>query len=148
MSAIEQGNRCREPVQEVATADRTDLAGAERARERNGAEQFLDGTGIVIGSREEIPAPTIAREQQCGVAVHAREQRAEVVVGRAGIAHVELQRCADLDAVADRDGPVRRSAPSTLRTRKSPRGIELVLVDDDADVQPCRISSRSPSSAA
>ena len=60
----EDGEAGGEAVQEVAAADRADLAGAERARERQRAEQLVDDAGVVVGRAEEVPTAPVAGEQR------------------------------------------------------------------------------------
>ncbi len=75
-------------------------------------------------------------------------RRAQVLVGGGGVAHVELHgRARPRPASPTAMAPASRSAPSTLRTRKSPRPKStLVLVDDDAEVQaPLASGGRSSS---
>ena len=63
--SAEDGDAGGEAVQEVAAADGSDLARAERAGERHRAEQLLDRARIVIGRRRRTASPaSVAREQQ------------------------------------------------------------------------------------
>ena len=55
--SCEQGDAGGEAVQEVAAADRAELAGAEPTRGGNGSEKLLDHTGVVIGVAEESLGP-------------------------------------------------------------------------------------------
>ncbi len=59
----EDRDRRREPVQEVAAADRADLAGAEEAAGRR-AERVLERQRVVVGGLEHVRAAAVAGEQQ------------------------------------------------------------------------------------
>ena len=52
------------PWSAVASADRPDLAGAERAGRRQRPEELVDDPGVVVGDAEQLASPTVAREQQ------------------------------------------------------------------------------------
>src|SRR5438552_288643 len=104
--AAEQRDRGREAVEEVAAADRTELAGSEETGDLRAVERLGEDAGVVVGLVEEVPAPPVAREQQGGVRLPSGEEQAEVLVGGGAVAHLELDGGADLDQRVDGDGPV------------------------------------------
>ena len=82
-----------------------------------------DQLGVVVRPAEQVRAAAVAREHERAVGLAGRaEHRPQVLVGGVRVADVELDGRADLD-VLDRSAiaPFDRSAPSTARTRKSPR---------------------------
>src|SRR5581483_11639807 len=91
-------------VEEVAGPDRAELAGAEAPGHRQRAEQLVDEAGVVVGLAEEPLPPPVAGEEQGGVGFGRGEEVAQVLVGRAGVADLELHRPPDGDHVADGDG--------------------------------------------
>ena len=124
------------PCRKFSPADRPDLAGAERARDRERPEQLVDHAGVVVGHAEEPAAAAVAREEQRGLGLDAAEQLAQVLVGGRRVADVELHRLADGDVVADDDrarGLV--AAEHVAHEEVAAAEVGLVLVDDDAEVQ-------------
>ena len=143
----EQGEAGGEPVEEVAAADRAELAGAEaRRRAGSGPEELVDDAGVVVGIAEEALPPPVAGEEERGVGLGRRP------AGRAGPRRRSRRRGPGTARCGRRStssptamAPLRWSAPSTFRTRKSPRpNSSLVLVDDAADVQARAASARAP----
>src|SRR5207302_1829058 len=80
-SGAKQHHRCREAVEEVATADGPQLAGAEHAGHGSGFETPGDDARVVVGSPEHSGAPPVAREQQGGVGPATPDELAKVLVG-------------------------------------------------------------------
>src|SRR6266852_3462622 len=74
MTSSEQREAGREPVQEVSTAHRADLARTERARQRDRPEQRLDQPSVVVRDAEQMAAPSVAREEERGVGGGAGQQ--------------------------------------------------------------------------
>src|SRR5690348_108067 len=98
---LKQHDARREAVDEVLAADRAELAGGEEAGERDRARLLLDRLRVVVRPREEARPSAVAAEEQgprgmllMSVHVHL-EQGAEVLVGRLGVADMELDRLAD-----------------------------------------------------
>src|SRR5436190_12117074 len=96
-------------MQEVAPADRADLAGAEEAR-RGRAQGVLEGRGIVVGYVEHVRAAAIAgEEQRPGGATGAERLRlaaqglAEILVGGGRIPDLKPHGLPDAHRLADRD---------------------------------------------
>src|SRR6478735_3626654 len=90
-----------EAVEEGLPTDRTDLARAERARDRQRTEELVDDRSVVVGFAEEPDAATVTGEEEGGRRVLTGEHLPQVLVGRGRVAHVELHRLADHDVVAD-----------------------------------------------
>ena len=116
-SAIEAVKR----VHEVTAADRSELAAGEEAGQGGIGEELADHLGVVVGGAEQPAAPAVAGEQQGAVGALERQQLAEVLVGRFGVADVELHGRPTSTSSPTAMAPLVWSAPSTLRTRKSPR---------------------------
>src|SRR4029453_8936843 len=96
----------RESVHEAARAHGTYLARTEHPGEGGRAQRVVHHPGVVIGFAEQALAPAVAREDEGGVAGGTGEHRPQVLVGGDGVAHLELDGGAHLDAVADRQGPL------------------------------------------
>ena len=111
----EQRHRCREPVHEVSAADRSELAGSEEPADGNGADCFFERGGIVVDVVEEPGSPAIAREHQGRLSPAGLEERAQLEVGRLGIAEVEADRAAQGDLVVHGHGPGRPVDARRLR---------------------------------
>jgi hypothetical protein len=94
----------------------------------------------VVWVTEEPHTPSVAGEDQGGVAARrAGEQRPQVVVGRVGIPHLELDRGPDLDPLADRQGAgLAVGAEDAAHEEVALPELEPVLVDRDADLEPGR----------
>ena len=108
MLAVKPWRKLRPPTGPISPAQ--NAAGG-----RDRAEQLGDDAGVVVGHAEEVLAAPVAREHQRGRRpCSPAEQRAEVLVGRGGVAHVELHRLPDLDPIADRDA---RRSPGRRRAR-------------------------------
>src|SRR5581483_10971036 len=99
VSGGEQRQAGGEAVEEVAGPDRAELTGAEAPGDGQRAEQLVDEAGVVVGLAEEPLPPPVAGEEQGGVGLRRGEQVAEVLVGRAGVADLELHRPPDGDGV-------------------------------------------------
>src|SRR5581483_2402908 len=132
----EQREARRETVQEVPPADRSDLAGAERARRRDRTEELVDEARVVVGDAEEVTAPAVAREQQRGTGVDTTEHLAQVLVGGGRVPYVELHRLADRHTIADRERTRLLVRAEHVPDEEVAAGeLGLVLVDDEAHVQ-------------
>src|SRR5437879_6441942 len=59
----EEKDRRGEPVDEVASRDRTELARREKSSDRNVAERALHRTDVVVGLTEQSLTAAIARKQ-------------------------------------------------------------------------------------
>src|SRR5205814_6421364 len=107
LGAEEDGECCREAVQEGSAADRSDLAAAEEAGDGWAAERLGDRARVVVGLREHVrAAPVAAEEERAGrrrAAEFAVERLAQVLVGARGVAKVEAQRLANAPLLADGD---------------------------------------------
>src|SRR6266508_2436904 len=128
-----------EGVEEVAAADRAELALGEEPGHGRLAGGRGDADGVVVGLAEEVAAAPVAGEQQHPPrlpAGHRRQQQLEVLVRGGRVADVELQRLADLDAVGDRDRAGLRVGPDQAPDQEV-TAVEagLVLVDDLADLE-------------
>src|SRR5690606_4609646 len=99
------------PVQVAARAHRPDLAGAERAGHRVGADGVAHEPGVVVPLAEEGPPPAVAGEHERparGAGRHGAGQRLpQVLVRRGGVPHVELDGRADRHGLAQGDAPDR-----------------------------------------
>src|SRR4249919_1449099 len=123
-------------MEEVAAPDRSDLAGAERSREWDRAEQVLHHAGVVVGDAEEVAATSVAGEQQGSVGVDPGEHLPEILVGGARVPDVELHGLTDPDLLADRErARALVGAEQVADEEVAPAELGLVLVDDEADVQ-------------
>src|SRR5680860_540691 len=100
LSPLEQREAGGEAVEEVASSDRTDLAGTEAPGQWNRAQHLLHQPGVVVGAAEQVAAPPVAREQQGSVGVDTGKELAEILVGSAGVAHMELDGLTDRHGVA------------------------------------------------
>ena len=126
--AREDGERRGEPVQEVAPADRADLAGAEEAAGRD-AERVLDRDRVVVGDVEHVRAAAVAGEQQrAGGAARRRAPRSAPRAPRAGPRRPRRssRTCRRTVWPTRTRSPIATqpcsgSAPMIGRTRKSPR---------------------------
>src|SRR4029077_18542795 len=98
-SGGEEGEAGREPVQEVAGADRAEFPGAEAPRQGEGAEELVDDAGVVGGPPGEPLPPPVAGEEDGGVGLGRGQEVAEVLVGRAGVADLELHGAPDGNVV-------------------------------------------------
>src|SRR5688500_18217415 len=137
VSGGEQGEAGREAVEEVAGSDRPQFTGTEAPRQGEGAEELVDDAGVVVGLAEEPLAPAVAGEQQRRVGLGGGEEVAQVLVGRAGVAHLELPRPPSSDVVADVDGaaaPVGSDHPPDREV--APAGLEPGIVDHAPELQP------------
>ena len=140
--AREDRDRRGEAVQEVAPADRPDLAGAEEAG-RGHAEGVLERGRVVVGDVEHVRAAAVAGEQQRpGRALVAQRQRlrlqrlAQVLVGGRAVAHVHADRLADPDPLADGEAAaVGVGAEDRADEEVAALVGGLVLVDDDPEHQ-------------
>src|SRR5690606_19041418 len=87
------------PVQVAARADRADLAGAEHARHRVGADGVAHQPGVVVGLAEQRPPAAVAGEHERPAGARRRrgggEGLPQVLVRGGGVAHVELDGGAD-----------------------------------------------------
>jgi len=136
-------------VEEVAGADGAEFPGAEAARQGQRAEQSLDDAGVVVGLAEEALTPAVAGEQEGGVGLGAGEEVAQVLVGEPASRtwNWTVRPTATLSPTAM--APLRWSAPTTPRTRKSPRlNSSRVSSTTQPIWSPRRMSSRSSSLAA
>ena len=125
-SGGEDGDRRREPVEEVTAADRPDLAGAEEAA-GGGAERVLDGGGVVVGDVEHLRPRPLQVNISAPAAPRRPEPRPAGAAPRADPRR-RWRRRGPATARSGRRGPARRatapgsqSAPRIGRTRKSPR---------------------------
>jgi 3-oxoacyl-[acyl-carrier protein] reductase len=139
----EQGDRGGEGVQEVLPADRAEFAGAEEPGHRDVAQRGGDETGVVVGLGEQPRSAAVAGKQErpggtaaaegFGLAVQCA---AQVLVGRLRVPDVELDGLADLDLVANRDGPrVGVGADHAADQEVALARLGPVLVDDHAQLQ-------------
>ncbi len=141
--AGEQGDRGGEGVQEVLPADRAEFAGAEEPGHRDVAQRGGDETGVVVGLGEQPRSAAVAGEQERpgGTAAAQRgrlvfQGAAQVLVGRLRVPDVELDGLADLDLVANRDGPrVGVGADYAADQEVALARLGPVLVDDHAQLQ-------------
>ena len=88
-------------MEEAPSGDRADLAGAGHAGDGIGPEQLGRDAGVVVVAAEQSAAPTVAGEQQGGIALDAGQGGVQVLVGRARVAHVELHRRPDRKSIVD-----------------------------------------------
>ena len=101
------------------------------------AEPVPDGADVAVGAAEQRRRVRAGEQQRAPAGwLAAVEQQGEVLARRAGVAQLEPHGPADLHDVADDQRPVASSASRMPRTRKSPRVLVDVLVDDDAELQP------------
>src|SRR5581483_6984845 len=132
----EERHRRGEAVHEVAPAHRAELTRGEEARHRR-AHPLVEHLGVVVGLAEQAPAPPVAGEQQaaaCGAV--AVEGHAQVLVGGAGVAHVELHGLAQLHLRAHGDGAHLLVGAQHVADQKVARlEAVLVLVDHLPQVQ-------------
>src|SRR4029453_13047454 len=125
-----------EAVQEIAAADRSDLARTERSRQRDRPQQVLHHSGVVVGDGEEVAATSVAREQEGGVGVDPREHLPEILVRGARVPDVELNGLDDRHLLPDRQGArALVGAEQVADEEVAPAELGLVLVDDEPDVQ-------------
>ena len=127
--AREDGDRRGEPVQEVAAADRADLAGAEEAAGGR-AERVLDRRRVVVGRRRTCATPRPLQVNSSAPAAPSGAERRGLQrrAPRAGPRRRRRRR-GRACAPSARPAPARRarsvpasgSAPMIGRTRKSPR---------------------------
>src|SRR5579875_177572 len=97
-------------MQEVLDSHRPELSSAEEAHHGGRSKHFLEESSVMVRRREESGPTSIASEEQgpCDSAMPddspcAFERRPEVLVGGIGVAHMELDRLADGNLVADRE---------------------------------------------
>ena len=104
----------------------------------------------MVGQPEQMnTAPLQVRTKRGGTAGTDPGGGGEVLVGRAGVAHVELDRLADLDELADGDGSGALVGAEHARKRKSPRSKSARCSSTTMPTcRPRARSSRSCSSAA
>src|SRR5581483_978849 len=139
---VEQRQAGGEAVDEVLPADGAELAHGEEAGQRQRAEQRLHGAGVVVGLVEQPGPAAVAAEEECprgagrALASGVLQEQAEVLVGRAGVADVELHRLADADAVAEDQGAALTVQAEDVADQEVAAAERvLVLVDDQADVR-------------
>src|SRR5687767_7400377 len=136
VSGGEKGEAGREAVAEVAGSDRPQFTGTEAPREGEGAEELVDDTGVVVGLAEQPLAAAVAGEEQRRVGLGGGEEVAQVLVGRAGVADLELHRPPDFDVVADGDGAAALvGSHHAPHEEIAPAGVESRLVDHTPDLQ-------------
>src|SRR5699024_11035094 len=94
-----------EGVHVVDAADRADLPRREETRDRDVAQRTAHGERVVIRVWEHRLAAPVTGEQQPRAHTMARTELGqalgEVLVGGAGVAHLETHRLTDLDHVTD-----------------------------------------------
>ena len=102
-----------------------------------GAEQLLDHAGVVVRARGRGGCPRPLHVNSSAASPRTPvEQRAQVLVGGVGVPHLELHGRADVDALADRERAAALvGAEHVAHEEVAAVEVELVLVDDDADVQ-------------
>lgn len=127
-------------MQEVAAADRAQLALGEEAGHGGAGGGLGDPGGVVVGGTEEAAPAAVAGEQQHPAGAHRpgpdrREQRLQLLAGGGRVAHVELHGLADRDGVADRQGAALRVGAEEVADQEVPAAeLGLVLVDHPADL--------------
>src|SRR5262245_11979054 len=99
----EEGQACGEAVHEVLTPDRTVLSCAEAPDSRDRTQQRGHYPGVVVENAEQVRSAAVAAEEQRAIGRRAVEQSAEILVGGARVAYVELHGLADDDRRAHRD---------------------------------------------
>ncbi len=139
------------PCRKSAAADRTDLARAERARDRERAERAGRRRRRRGRARRRSGAAAVAGEEERGRRrPRRRAARRRSSSAAAGVADVELHRLADRRRRRRRRSRRSRgSPPSTLRTRKSPRPKSAWCSSTTRPrCRPARMSARSSSLAS
>ena len=132
-----------EAVDVIAAGDGAKFALGEQAGHRDRADHRLHNGRIMVRLLEHPGAAAVAREEQRSAAFAFRhrleraEHRPQVLVGRLGIADVELDRLAGADKRPDRDGAVvfiraDHAGDQEVATIE----VVLILVHRHADVRP------------
>src|SRR4051794_36467009 len=134
--SAEEGEAGGEAVDVVVAADRTELAGAEAAGNRDLAERVAHRAGVVVGHTEQAPAASGTGEEERAGRGAAGERAPQVGVRRGRVADLELERLSDVDARADRDRAVGLPCAEYVANQEvAGPELRLPLVDDEADVQ-------------
>ncbi len=104
---LEEGQAGREAVDEVLAADGAKFSLGEETGHGNETGLGADDAGVVVGHGERPCAASIAAKQQgrsrrllVGGAIHL-QKRVQVLVRCLGVAHVELDRLSDTDAIGN-----------------------------------------------
>src|ERR1051326_7293545 len=122
-----QRERRRVAVKKIAVADRANFAIAEKPRQPQRPQLFLDPPRVVVRLAEEpMPAP-VATAQAAAVdpgvvqaLFRAREQRDHVLGGRPGVASLELKGLALPRQGADGDRAGSRVCAEEISNQKIP----------------------------
>ncbi len=120
-------------MDEAPAADGPYLAGAKHPADRYPVEHPAHQAGVVMGLGKEVGATAVAGEQECSVGGSSVHELMEVLVGRDGIPHLELDDGPNRHLVADRHrtGSLVH-AENTSYQEVAPAEVGLVLIDDPA----------------
>ena len=132
----EEEARSGKTVEEVSTANGTDLAGAEHPGYGRGGKAVREVFCVVSRPPEQIGAPSVTGKDQSRVRSERLDKGPELSTGRCRIAYLELDGSAHWYQVADGNPPLRGvdSQDGSDQEVSQLEGLTL-FVDHKADVE-------------